>query len=301
MPMNNWASDLVKQGVLGKIVTVIAPNFIGPERWTKTSAKDIKQGVEPWWDVWTNQAELRPRENDLQFGWPRWWDYDGGGQCFGVTGWGAHSYDQINRALGTDATGPVEVTLEEKLAVREAGRFAPRKTVGGAILGDTGDIDTGTDYHHMARLSGPRAKVTMKFAGGTELKLHLDGDRGPGVGAIFVGQEGKIEINRNKIASNPKEIARRKDNPGPNRRPESAYHIENWIHCIKSRQPCNADIEIGQRATTLCYLVNIARDVGRVGEALKWDPAAERFTNCDQANVLLDRPRRKGYELPSIG
>ena len=141
----------------------------------------------------------------------------------------------------------------------------------------------------------------MKFAGGTELKLHLDGDRGPGVGAIFVGEQGKLEINRNKIASNPKEIARRKDNPGPNRRPETAYHFENWIHCIKSRQPCNADIEIGQRATTLCYLVNIAREVGRVGEALRWDPAAERFTNCDQANALLDRPRRKGYELPSIG
>ena len=29
---------------------------------------------------------------------------------------------------------------------------------------------------------------------------------------------------------------------------------------------CNADIEYGQRATTLCYLVNIVRDLGRVGE-----------------------------------
>jgi hypothetical protein len=60
-------------------------------------------------------------------------------------------------------------------------------------------------------------------------------------------------------------------------------------------------VEIGQRATTLCYLVNIVRDVGRVGEVLKWDPAAERFTNCDEANQLLTRPRRKGWELPQLG
>ena len=167
--------------------------------------------------------------------------------------------------------------------------------------GLSAEDDTGKDYYGMAKLSGPRAKVTMKFAGGTELKLHLDGDRGPGLGAIFVGEKGKIEINRDKIASNPKEIVRSKENPGHNKRPETAYHIENWVDCIKSRKACNADIEIGQRATTLCYLVNIVRDIGRVGEALKWDPAAERFTNCDEANKLLSRPRRKGYELPEIG
>jgi hypothetical protein len=141
----------------------------------------------------------------------------------------------------------------------------------------------------------------MKFANGTELRLHLDGDRGPGLGAIFAGTDGKIEINRNKLASNPPELVRAPENPGPIDRPETAYHIENWIECIKSRDRCNADIEIGQRATTLCYLVNIVRDVGRVGETLRWDPAAERFTNCDEANELLDRPRREGYELPALG
>ena len=300
MPINNWASDLVKNGALGKVLTVLAPNFVGPDRWTKTSGQDVKEPVEKWWDIWTNQAELRPYDAALHRGWARWWDYDGGGRSFGVTGWGTHSYDQINRALGTDETGPVEVLLEEPVAERETGKFMSGTTVGGDVLGETGDIDTGTDYYRLAKLSGPRAKVTMKFASGTLLKLHLDGDRGPGLGAIFVGEQGKLEINRNKLASNPKELVRAADNPGPNKRRENAYHLENWIACIKSRQRCNADIEIGQRATTLCYLVNIVRDVGRVGQPLRWDPAAERFTNCDAANQLLDRPRRKGYELPDL-
>jgi len=300
MPINNWASDLVKTGKLGSKITVLAPNFVGPFKWTKTTTADVKTPVEPWWDLWTNQAELRPYEPALHRGWARWWDYDGGGLCFGVTGWGTHSYDQINRALGTDDTGPVEILLEEPVAERETGKFVSQSTVGGVVIGETGDVDTGTDYHRMAKLSGPRAKVSMTFACGHELKLHLDGDRGPGLGAIFIGDNGKIEINRNKIASNPKELARASDNPGPNRRDECSYHIENWIECIKSRKRCNADVEIGQRASTLCYLVNIVREAGQVGEPLKWDPVAERFTNSEAANKLVDRPRRKGFELPKL-
>jgi hypothetical protein len=300
MPINNWASDLVKNGAIGRIKFVLAPNFVGPFRWTKTSNASVKGPVARWWDIWTNQAELRPLEPDLQSGWARWTDYDGGGLCFGVTGWGAHSYDQINRALGADDTGPVSILLEEPLAERETGRFESRKTVGGALAGLVGAEDTGAPYHSMAQLKGPRAKVRMWFENGTELRLHLDGDRGPGLGAIFVGENGKIEINRNRVASNPADIARASENPGPNRRAESSYHVENWIECIKSRRSCAADIEIGQRATSLCHLVNIVRQVGLVGQKLNWDPATERFTNCDDANQLLDRPRRAGYELPSV-
>jgi hypothetical protein len=138
----------------------------------------------------------------------------------------------------------------------------------------------------------------MKYANGTELRLHLDGNWGPGLGAIFVGENGKMEINRNKLASNPKELIESPDNPGPNLKPETQYHIENWIDCIKTRTRCTADIEYGQRSTTVCYLVNIVREIGRVGERLHWDPEMERFTNCDEANKLLSRQRRKGYELP---
>jgi predicted dehydrogenase len=298
MPINNWASDLVKNGALGKVHTVIAPNFVGPEKWVNQPEQPLPpEGRQGWWDRWTNQAESRPYHVQLHRNWAKWWDYDGGGLCFGVTGWGTHSYDQVQRALGTDETGPVEIVLEEPVDPKaDTG-----KTITGPTVGEVSDEDTGKDYHAMARnVVGPRAKVTMKFANGTELKLHLDGNRGPGLGAIFIGDKGKLEINRNKLASNPKELILAQDNPGPITRPETAYHIENWIDCIKSRQRCNADIEYGQRSSTLCYLVNIVRDVGRVGEALKWDPVAERFTNCDEANQYLARPRRAGYELPKF-
>ena len=302
MPINNWASDLVKNGCLGKIRTVLAPNFVSPYRWTATSARDVKGPVDRWWDIWLNQTELRPYDTRLHHGWANWWDYDGGGMSFGVTGWGAHSYDQINRGLGTDNTGPVEILLEEPVAESLAGRFTRKNEPGRPLTGITGDIDSGIHFAGMVRgLKGLRARVTMWFANGTEVKLHLDADQGPGLGAIFIGEKGIIDMNRNLLASNPWEILRSKDNPGLNQRAESAYHLENWVRCIKSRQTCNADVEIGHRANTLCCLVNIARDVGRVGYILRWDPVAERFTNCDEANKMLTRERRKGYELPNLG
>jgi hypothetical protein len=133
------------------------------------------------------------------------------------------------------------------------------------------------------------------------VKLHLDEHHGPSFGGVFIGDKGKIEIGRNKVASNPRELVQSPDNPGSNRRPESSYHIDNWLDCIKTRRRANADIEIGQRSTTLCLLVNIAREIGKVGEPLQWDPAAEQFLNCEEGNRLLWRPRRKGYELPALG
>jgi hypothetical protein len=33
---------------------------------------------------------------------------------------------------------------------------------------------------------------------------------------------------------------------------------------------------------------------------LRWDPKKERFAGDEEANRLLSRPRRQGYELPKI-
>jgi len=291
MPLNNWASDLVKNGTIGKVTSVLAPNFVCPSRWTPKEGEEMPAGgCDDWWETWTNQAEYRPYRRELHEGWARWWDYDGGGISFGVTGWGTHSYDQVQRGLGTDKTGPVEVVLEEPVTSGPCGKFENR---------EAGPEETGSNFYHMVRnLSGPRAKVRMKFANGAQLLCHLDADNGPGLGCVFIGEKGRIEINRDRIASDPKDIILKADRPEPLKVMESQPHVENWIECIKTRETCTADIEYGQRSSTLCYLVNIARDLGRVGQTLKWNPKSERFTNCPEGNTMLSRPRRKGYELP---
>lgn len=265
---------------------------MGPSIWPGKPAQPLPAGADTkWWDIWTNQAEMRPYHRDLHLGWMRWWDYDSGGLCYGVTGWGTHSYDQIQRALGTSETGPTDILLEEPVRNERCGKFVAKRP-DATQLGYLVDL--------AKPVQGPRAKMRMKYANGTELRLHLDGDWGPGLGAIFIGDKGKLEINRDKIAGNPKALLKSPDNPGPNKLDENQYHIEDWVDGIKTRKRCNADIEYGQRSSTLCYLVNIARDVGQVGKTLKWDSETEKFTNCDEANKMLSRPRRKGYELPDL-
>ena len=55
--------------------------------------------------------------------------------------------------------------------------------------------ETGAAYYHMAKVVGPRARVKALFPNGVEARFELDGDRGPGLGCIVVGEKGKLEIN----------------------------------------------------------------------------------------------------------
>ena len=178
-----------------------------------------------------------------------------------MTNWGAHGIDQIQSALGKSLTGPRELW-----PVTE----------------------------------GLNGKVSMRYEDGPEVRFELEG--GPMGGAIFVGEKAKIEINRNKYTTNPVDFL--KDAPDPAVREKwegpgwtAAPHLQNWLDCIHSRQEPNADVEIGHRSVTVCHLLNITRELGR---KLTWNPDREQFENDDEANQLLDRPRRKGYELPVV-
>jgi predicted dehydrogenase len=255
MPINIYASNLVASGKIGKIQKVIVCNFIGPERWKAQPAEPMPEGLN--WDEWCNQTELRPYHSKLHRGWMRWWDYDGGGQSWGVSGWGTHSLDQVQAALGTSETGPVEL------------------------------------------LPGEQGKVQMKYASGAvvsfEQEIIKDHQQ---LGAIFEGTNGTIQILRGDFKTNRPEL--KKGAPdvvveGPG---ENFAHTHNFFECIKTRKRPNADVEIGHRSNTVCHLVNMVRDLNR---PLKWDPKKEEFVGDAEANKLLSRPRRKGYELPKVG
>jgi hypothetical protein len=144
----------------------------------------------------------------------------------------------------------------------------------------------------------------MRYANGLPVSFSLD--HGPWGGAIFICEKGKLEVNRNKFTSNPKEIAvellKKVDEREEERKWsdqtalwQARWHMQNWLDCIRTRQKPVADVEIGHRSISVCHLANITRRVGRL---LKWDPAKEQFVGDDDANQLVSRPRRKGYELP---
>ena len=71
-------------------------------------------------------------------------------------------------------------------------------------------------------------------------------------------------------------------------------HARNFLDCVKSRQTCNCDIEVGHRDTTAALIANIAH---KTRAYLEWDAKAERFTNNEQANRLLSYEYQAPYKL----
>ena len=265
MAMNHVACELVRSGGLGKVLEVRAINYSGAEASPTASLPAVAVPAGLDWNMWLNQAAERPYHPDWM-GWMRWRDFAGGE----MTNWGAHGVDQIQWALGMDDAGPAEV---QPLS------------------------------------AGPNGQVAMRYANGVEVNFVLENGRGPMGGAVFVCEKGKLEINRNKFTSNPPEIAeelKKKIDVAEEERKwsdklalwQARWHLQNWLDCIRGRGRPVADVEIGHRSITVCHLANIARAVGR---PLHWDALGEQFTGDEEANALLDRPRRRGFELPSLG
>ena len=68
----------------------------------------------------------------------------------------------------------------------------------------------------------------------------------------------------------------------------------DFLDCVKARRRPAADIEEGHRSTTFAHLANIALATRK---RLDWDPQAERFLHCDEANQFLHYEYRKPWSL----
>jgi len=270
MKFHRLGCELVRNGVAGKIHTVNVLNY--PSPWEAAlPGQPVPQGLD--WDMWFGPTQPRSFHTDIftpraNPGWISFVDWSGGE----MTGWGSHGFDQVQWALGMDEYGPLEIWTEGP------------------------DFDPPTYTEPTGRGPGEAAtsspKVFMRYPGDTVMEL---GDGPPG-GAVFIGDEGTIRIDRNVVTSDPPEIAERAMADPTVPLYVSDNHMENWLECIYSREKPVCDVEIGHRSSTICHLGNIARWVGR---HVRWDPVAERFDD-EEANRHLDRPRREGYELPRI-
>ncbi len=276
MPINRFASDLVRTGKIGKVDSVVVCNFLPPISWIPMGEKPVPEGLD--WDHWCNQTELRPYHPRLQRAWGWYQDYDGGGQSWGVSGWGTHSLDQVQCALGTDDTGPVEIWTDD------------------AMIQDTPDFPAKKDPGF--GFTRGRKPVMMRYTSGTVLKLEEPGRAGlDQLGAIFHGDNGMVHILRGSFSTDRPELRKGAPDDTKMGKGEDVAHLRNFFECLRTRKKPNADVETGHRATTVCHLVNICRVLDR---KLRWDPKAERFEGDEEANAMLSRTRRKGYELPDV-
>ena len=270
LPVNRWAVEQIHKGAIGTISKVEVGNFLSPRDYkTPDSLQPCPAGLD--WDRWTDQAPLYPCDPgllDSTGAWGLYRDFDDGGSSWGMTGFGAHAFDQIQWALGKDEELPVEICATETNNPKN------------------------------------RSPFYMKYADGTTIVMRSEGQGGPAFGGIFIGSQGKAEINRDLFRSNPAEIAAAMPQDLRGRAEhESVFgprlHVKNWLDCVRSRQDPVATVEMAHYHTMLCHFGVIAREVKR---KLTFDAASEQFVNDPAANnhPSMTRPRRIGYELPEV-
>ena len=110
MAANRYGCELVRNGRIGKVHTVIGANY--PSPWfCELPAQPVPGGLD--WDMWCGPVDPVPYNSDICTprvtpGWISLHPFSGGE----MTGWGAHGLDQIQWALGMDESGPVEIWTE---------------------------------------------------------------------------------------------------------------------------------------------------------------------------------------------
>ena len=275
-PQFRYAAELVRNGRIGQLKTVevglpvdpageVEPQMPVPEN----LHYEMWLGSTP--NVYYTEKRVHPQSGYDRPGWLRCEQFGAGM----ITGWGAHHVDSAHWGMGTELTGPVEIS--------GWGQF-PAK----GLWDVHGSFKTEALYEN-----GVRMIISDSFPNG----VKFEGTEG----WIFVsrGDErvtssdpvAKLKDAKALAASDPK-IITSVIGPDEIRLPVSREHHANWLDCVKSRVQPIAPVEVGHRACSACLIHHIAMKLKR---KVFWDPARERFKNDDEANGMLSRPQRPPY------
>ena len=115
-------------------------------------------------------------------------------------------------------------------------------------------------------------------------------------GAIYVGSKGTIMTGShgaNGVRIIPESKMKEYKQP-PKTLPRVKSHYEEWINACKGQGATGAPFSYAGPLTETVLLGNVAL---RSGEKIRWDSAAMKVTNCDEANALLSRTYRDGWAV----
>ena len=261
------AVELVRAGRLGKLQKVEI--VLGKNATSGTYIPRVPPAHLNW-NLWQGQTADVPYIEERSHYTFRWWNEYSGGQ---MTDWGAHHIDIAQWAINSY---PVEIEGIAKFPKIENGYNVP------------------VDF-----------EVTYKFVNDVTLNIKDHGENG----ILFTGDAGRIFVNRGKITGAPVEALT--TNPLPREswttydfdnldRPARSgkldaivNHMGNFFDCIQVKRKPISDIESQHRSVSTCHLGNIAMQLGR---KLRWNPETEFFADDTQADTMLKREQRKGFE-----
>lgn len=281
MPQFKLACELVRNGRIGKLHTIyVGLPIDDPKQATVEQPMPVPSELN--YEKWLGSTpyvpytlkRVHPTNDFSRPGWLRIEQFGAGM----ITGWGAHHFDIANWGMGTEYTGPIEIS-------------------GTAEWPPAGSL---WDVHGSF-------KTESLFANGVRV---LASDEYPN-GVKFVGSDGWIFVTRGNYSATANDpVAKDKNTKaldasdpkiltsviGENELHlyESKEHHGNWLDCIQTRQTPITPIEVGHRACSVCLLNHAVMKLKR---KLYWDPIQEKFKNDDEANAMLSKPQRWPYQL----
>ena len=281
------AMAIVNEGRLGKITKVQAAIGGAPSSGS-IPAVAVPKGLD--WDRWLGPApkvayrhketgDKKGRGNTnchYEFRW--WYEYSGGK----LTDWGAHHVDICNWALNLNGQtdGPQTISGKAKHPVEFNEDGTPK---------ENDRYNTATSF-----------LFTLDYPGGTQMVIRNDTQNG----CLIEGERGRIFVNRGGLKGAP--VEELENNPLPEDAISKVYkglpiefnerkaHWANFLHCVRERAEPISDVHSHMQGLNLCHLAGIA---ARTGRDLKWDAEAEQIIGDDQANSMISRPYREGYEI----
>jgi predicted dehydrogenase len=287
LPWCKEAAARVREGGIGHVS--VADCFNIKNEWPAGIGEPANSTPPPGvdYEMWLGPAPAMPYNLNRTFYKFRWfWHYSGGQ----VTNWGVHLMDMVQWSLGKHAPKAVTAmggnyAVEDNREVPDTARVI-WEYEGGTLAGFNQYNGNGapTSRGQELELRGTKGTLYLKSRG-YEIEPEMINEHG-----WFQRTPLDRETERKWRADN-KAVIEPVSAEGPS---GTEPHTRNFLDCVKSRERCNADVEIGHRSTSTPLIGNIAL---RVRGYLEWDAQAERFTNNEEANSYLHYEYRKPWKL----
>lgn len=240
------------------------------------------------WDLWLGPVPHRPYHPAYTHAVFRGWIDFGSGALGDM---GNYSFFQIWKILKLGAPTTVEAMASQYWAIID--HLWKKQT-------NTVSFPQASTVHFEFPAREGRPPVSVHWYDGgmrppKPAELEEDGQDMPEEGMLFIGDKGKLLGGF--MGDNPRLIPARKMQSfakPPETLPRPIGELDQWIRACRGGQPSDASFENVYPFAETIALGDIAL---RVDKKLHWDTANMQFTNSPEANKLLRREYRKGWEL----
>ncbi|MCL4204007.1 MAG: Gfo/Idh/MocA family oxidoreductase [Pirellulaceae bacterium] len=137
--------------------------------------------------------------------------------------------------------------------------------------------------------------VVCTYADGLKLVMRDTGWMGLGTCSVrYEGDEGWIETgDSGRFAIYPESL-RTERTVFTMAGTDPTTHIRNFLDCVKTRKPANANSDVAARSHVVSHAAYIAWQLGRT---CRFDPVKEEFLDDEEANRMRSRAMRDPYRI----